>query len=102
MKILRNILKRVLKVIGVKARKRDFAEAVKTADALHKRTNQKCLVFYTGGEFRVVTKKQLRDGKKIGYFKGMEYSDIERRAMYVAGSAHVDHSKLRPNYLRTV
>lgn len=79
------LLKKLFVAIGLKAKKRSFDDAVKTADKLHLKTKQKCLVFFSKGEFKVVTKKQLRSGKREGYFKGLSYAEIEKRALYAKG-----------------
>ena len=99
---MRKLIIKLLTKIGLRFKKRSYHDAVKKADDLYKKTGQKCMVFYTGGEFKVVTKQSIRSGKRKGYFKGLDYAEIEKRAMYVAGSAHVDHSKLKAKYLKAV
>lgn len=69
--------------VAVMFRKRSFREAIARAEEIRKETRQKCLIFFTKGEFKVVTKRQIRDGKRNGYFKGLSYADIEKRALYV-------------------
>lgn len=82
---MKKLLKRILVAIGLQAKKRSYAQAVATADRLHAKTRQKCLVFFAKGEFKVVTKSAIRSGKKNGYFKGLNYADIEKRALYAKG-----------------
>lgn len=82
---MRKLLFKILKSIAVKFRKRSYADAVAIADKLHGKTGQKVLVFFSKGEFKAVTKQAIRDGKKRGFFKGLDYSAIEKRALYVKG-----------------
>jgi hypothetical protein len=79
------LLKKILVAIGLKAKKRSYDEAVKLADKMHAKTKQKCLVFYQGGSFMMITKRGIRNGKKNGYFRGLSYADIEKRALYAKG-----------------
>lgn len=79
------LLKKLFVAIGLKAKKRSYADAVAIADKTHAKTKQKCLVFYWNGEFRMITKRGIRNGKKNGYFKGLSYAEIEKRALYAKG-----------------
>lgn len=80
---MRKLLINLFKAIGLHFKKKSFSDAVKDADKMNLKTGRKSLVFYSGGEFKVVTKKTIREAKKRGFFKGESYADIERRALYV-------------------
>jgi hypothetical protein len=75
----------ILLRVGVRFRIKSYKDAVVEAEKLHAKTKQKVLVFYSGSDFRMVTKKTIRQGKRNGYFNGESYADIERRAIFCKG-----------------
>lgn len=80
--MIRRILFRILKRIAIRSRLKGFELAKAEANRIHGKSGKKCLVFYTGKEFKVLTKEQIRNGKRTGLFKNMNYEQIEKRAVY--------------------
>jgi hypothetical protein len=68
-------------------KKRRMVASLQQAIASAKETTggegKKCLIYKIDGEYKVVTKGQLRNMKRNGAFKGLSYREIEKRALMI-------------------
>lgn len=83
-KMLRvSMLKKFLVRVAINARTKSLKSAIEYAYDIHKRTGQKCLIFYVSGEFRVFTKQEIKERWRRGYFRKSTIQEIENKAEFV-------------------